>query len=220
VSHLRAALFVLLVLIFLGSSCSSLSAPTDIPAILTQSIPDNSFLDITATPTDTSQPIQTRTGTLMRSYAHDAAKLMGLVDLSGSLPLSPGSKVVGHIDRTSLAVPFTYEARAGEILILELLLPDMSEFAVRTILPAIYVADPAGNEIGYTRGGLDFIGMGEMRSIAQAGFVASSGGPYTILATLDGHQDPQKNLVHEADFELLLTSVPVLAVNRIMDPSE
>lgn len=223
-----ARIFALLVIMLLFTSgCSSSPTEATKPAersaavmspsaTLEESAPvETGTLPSAAVPAPTTNTPDRPTATPpLRSYALDAANLLTLVDLSRSQPLAPETTVNGRITPDALAVPYTYSARAGDVLLIELLLPDLPADQMHTIRPVILIADAAGNELGYMRGGPDFVTFEERRSIAQVGFVAPAGGEYTILATLDGHQNPQQNDVYEAEFTLTVTPATPLAINQ------
>lgn len=201
-----------------GPSATETPAPiSDVATAVTQFEPvePDSLLETAVPPTSTSQPTQP-TATQMRAYALDAANLLSLVDMGQPQSLSPGVTVNGRITPENLAIPYATTAQAGDVLLIELLLPNLPDQAMHTVRPAVFIADPTGSEIGYMHGGIDFVTTGERRSIAQASFIAPASGSYIILATLDGHQNPAQNELYEADFELTVTAVPSLPVNETL----
>ena len=208
----RVHFLVVLATILVMNSCSS---PQPVEPTTTDLATASFYQNPTATPTRAiaTQVETTPPSTQMRAYAPDAANLLNLVDLSQSQSLSSGTTVQGRITTENLAVPYTYDAQAGDVLLIELLLPNLPVKDMQKIFPAIFIADDSGNEVGYMHGGQDYVTLTETRSIAQAGFVVPASGQYTILATLDGHQDPKKNPLYEADFSLTATTVSLLDVN-------
>lgn len=213
ISRVCSSVVLATALIVVISGCSSPQPvepiTTDVATASLDLNPTTPPIEATATQIETTPP-----PTRMRAYAPDAGNLLNLVDLNQAQLLSSGTTVQGRITTTNLAVPYTYKAQAGEVLLIELLLPNLPDADMQKILPAIFITDDAGNEIGYMHGGQDYVTLSKKRSIAQAGFVVPASDRYTILATLDGNQDPKKNTVHEADFALTVTNVPLLTANE------
>lgn len=199
--------------ILVMNSCSSPQpvepTTTDLATASFDQSPTATSTQAIATQIETTPP-----STRMRAYAPDAANLLNLVDLSQSESLTAGKSVQGQITKVNLAVPYTFDAQEGDVLLIEMLLPDLLDADMQKIFPAIYIADAAGNEVGYMHGGQEYVTLTDIRSIARAGIVVPASGRYTILATLDGNQDPKKNIVHEANFALTVTNVPLLTANE------